>query len=416
MRSLDNRQKEVITFCPDLRVDDPLASYWLRQVTVRLRREVCWRMHEPAAAVDNVSESLGMQRYWEEKKKFFLTDPTARYLTDQLQSSPPLAGETMVRGSFGWVVRQLDLDDTTAFVLALGLIVVFDSAVGSVISACLNDPMKTRPTLSLAQKLWDQPEQVLQVGDPAHPLFRFGLLHPLTQGPVLDSFIDWESPIFVPTLVAQQLLFPDSSLPNALTMITPLDRETKNKGSDLALNQRQVAASLHSTGRDGLCIVPVKGKKGAAYLETVRAVSGTAGHNSKAAECKKLPALLESGAYLRVLATFCWLRDLDLYLGQEIMSVLTAAPSGDQQRHAAYWLSLQSIPITIFISITEKNQLKVIPHHLLLPKIQVPEFSFHERSALWKRLLGSKAKGLDAAINECSRRFRYEKELVQKIA
>jgi hypothetical protein len=34
--------------------------------------------------------------------------------------------------------------------------------------------MKTQPTFSLAQKLWDYPEQVLQVVDPAHPLFRFG--------------------------------------------------------------------------------------------------------------------------------------------------------------------------------------------------------------------------------------------------
>jgi SpoVK/Ycf46/Vps4 family AAA+-type ATPase len=56
-----------------------------------------------------------------------------------------------------------------------------------------------------------------------------------------------------------------------------------------------------------------------------------------------------------------------------------------------------------------------IPAHLPLPGIPVPEFSFHERTALWKRLLGARAKGLDAAVNECSRRFRYEKESIYKI-
>ncbi len=415
MRSFNYNTKEkegIVTFTPHLQVPDVLAAYWLRQVTLRLRREVCWRMHEPAAAADKVTESLGMQRYWEEKKKFFLTDPTAKYLTDQLQSPPVKENESdpPVRGSFGWVIRQLGLDDTAAFVLALGLIVVFDSAVGSVISACLNDPMKTQPTFSLAQKLWDYPEKVMQVADPAHPLFRFGLLHLLAQGPVLDSFINWESPIFVPSLVGHQLLFPGASLPRALTRLEP----GEDNVDDLVFHRRQASSLLHSIDRDSLCIIPIMGKKGAAHLETVRCVARITG--LEMAECKKVPDLLESGSFLKMLATFCWLRDLDLYLGQEIMSVLSAAYSGEQQRHATYWLSLQSIPITIFISITEKGQLKGIPSHLLLPGIPVPEFSFHERAALWKRLLGAKAKGLETAIDECSRRFRYEKELIGKIA
>jgi len=141
-----------------------------------------------------------MSRFQEEKSKFYETDPTARYLTEQLKADRAYKGKRPVQGSFGWVVSALDLDDVSAFVLALGLAVVFDSAVGSVVAACLNDPAKTHPNLALAQKLWDNPDRVPTVADPAHRLFGHGLLRPSGESP--RSEIDWESPIAVPWLVA----------------------------------------------------------------------------------------------------------------------------------------------------------------------------------------------------------------------
>ena len=92
--------KEFITFSPELRADDESANYWMRQVTMRLRREVCWRWHEcglqpqdeagslPPFA-DKVAESLDLTRFWELKQKFFATDVTARYLTEQIGAAPP---------------------------------------------------------------------------------------------------------------------------------------------------------------------------------------------------------------------------------------------------------------------------------------------------------------------------------------
>ena len=71
-------EKESITFKPNLFTDDALANYWMRQVTVRLRREICWIWQErgiapdlrkatPPPFVDRVSASVDMVRYWEEK-------------------------------------------------------------------------------------------------------------------------------------------------------------------------------------------------------------------------------------------------------------------------------------------------------------------------------------------------------------
>ena len=37
---------EPAAFTPGVRTDDPLAYYWLSQVTLRLRREVCWLWRE----------------------------------------------------------------------------------------------------------------------------------------------------------------------------------------------------------------------------------------------------------------------------------------------------------------------------------------------------------------------------------
>src|SRR5712692_376558 len=226
------KQKEFITFSPELRAADPLANYWMRQVTIRLRREICWCWQErglqpsnaPATLPpfsDKVSTTLDLSRFWLEKQNFFLTDPTARYLTEQLDTKPPgTAPKNTGRGSFGWVVNELELDDVATFVLALSLTVAFDASMGSVIAACLNDQTKSYPNLALAQKLWDEPEQVLRLADPFHPLFRYSLIKYSGQSCHYFSETGWEAPITVPSLVAGQLLFPERPFPHGLI---PLD-------------------------------------------------------------------------------------------------------------------------------------------------------------------------------------------------
>ncbi|NJM61335.1 MAG: hypothetical protein HC849_15845, partial [Oscillatoriales cyanobacterium RU_3_3] len=99
MNAISNRQ-EVITFSPSLQTQDVLANYWLRQVTVRLRREICWRWHlqenitfaSPASLpplTNKLTEALDLSRYWEAKCQFYQSDPTAKYLTDKINCRSP---------------------------------------------------------------------------------------------------------------------------------------------------------------------------------------------------------------------------------------------------------------------------------------------------------------------------------------
>lgn len=408
---------EPVTFSPDLHVVDISAIYWMRQVTVRLRREVCWCWHErcsdpesnvrtPPPFVDKASASLDMRRYWEEKNKFFHTDPTAKYLTDLLKIDPPPVDRNCTQGSFGWVINTLCLDATATFVLTLGLAVAFDNAVGSVVAACLNDPTRMHPNLALAQKLWDHPEQVLTLADPVHLLFCYGLLQQVGQTGHLSSVIDWESPIAVPSLVANQLLFSKLPLPYALTPVTV------DNGEDVILtdNARIVASSLNSKKGNMLCIVPVRGPRGSAHIETVCGISKVT--NRDVVEFKGDASLFKDSYYLNSVATFCWLRGVDLFLNHDLVSGLIS----DKQSLDSHLLPLQSIPITIFFSITDRSQLTCISSHLLLPIVEIDKFSYYKRVAHWKKALGTKSKGLDRAISECSRRFRYEKETINAIS
>lgn len=406
-------QKVSVTFSPGLYAEDACANYWMRQVTLRLRREICWCWYERGGLqgsatlppfTDKVQAVLDMSRFWEDKNRFYQTDPTAQYLTEQLKTAPP-PDKQSINGSFGWVVRQLNLDPISSFVLALGLGAAFDNAMGSVIATCLNDPARTHPNLALAQKLWDRPEQILRMDDPAHPLFSHGLLQLGGRIPRTYREIDWESPVTVPSLVANQLLFPSLPLPHSLNQA---DLEN-NECSALAGNIRLVASRLCAKNGDTLRIVPVRGPKGSDHIEIIREIAKIT--NRKIVEFKGDPELLENSHYLNSLATLCWLRNANLFLGKDILSVLSL----DKPNPEARLLPLRSIPITIFLSITERGQLANIPGNLLLPIVDVPQLSYAERITHWKKALGTKAERLDGIISECSRRFRYEKETLNAI-
>lgn len=414
-----------ITFTPHLLADDPLANYWMRQVTIRLRREICWLWQEHSKRhqchstpdsekakippfVDRVSASIDMVRYWEEKNTFFQTDQTAKYLTDELKTDPPLSSGYK-HGSFGWIVDHFALDDATRFVLALGLAVSYDNAMGSVVACCLNDSTRILPNMALAQKLWDYPEKVLRLADPAHPLFRYGLLQSVSQTFHQFSVIDWENPIFVPALVSNQLLFSNCQLPEGLSTLSTGDCE------DIYLtdNACLVASRLQQKIRDQkseIRIVPICGQKGSAPVEIVRGIAKIAQRD--VVEFKGDSHLLENNHYMNSLATFCWLRDMDLFLSEDMLFLL----SGEKQRSFPSWLPLKSIPITIFFGITDRSQLGNIPGNFLLPVVNIERFSYSNRIAHWRKVLGEKAKGLDSIISECSRLFRYEKETINRIS
>src|SRR5262249_39412845 len=120
--SSKSKQVEYTVFSPNLRADDELANFWMRQVTIRLRREIAWLWQERGLSapvnreqlpdpIDKLSVSLDLTRHWAEKQDFFKHDVTAKYLTEQLSEKPPVP-KNPPRGSFGWAITELSLEDT----------------------------------------------------------------------------------------------------------------------------------------------------------------------------------------------------------------------------------------------------------------------------------------------------------------
>jgi hypothetical protein len=414
MMTAARKKNEPVTLTPLLRGADAVANYWMRQATLRLRREVAWCWAERGGQgpqslaalppfADRASVALDLSRFWEEKQRFYAKDPTARFLTEQLDGPPPNAKGA--RGSFAWVVSELKLDEAASFALALALTTAFDASMGSVIAVCLNDQARTHPSLSLAQKIWDVPEEILALADPSHALFARGLVVRARAEYQRPAETDWEAPLTVPAVVARQLLFPDSPLPNGLTPLEGGD------GTELSEAARLVALRLEAPSRDSLRVVPVLGPKGAARRTTAAAVARASGR--EAVELAPNAAPAEDAQYLNSLATVCWLRDLCLFVGRE-PSARTAA--GGHGAEALAFLPASNIPAIVFIAASERAQVAALPAEVLLPVVHAPTFSYADRVAHWKRALGAKARGLDAVIAEVSRRFRYEKETIDSIS
>ncbi len=403
-------EKEVVAFTPELRAADAWANYWMRQVTIRLRREIAWCWHErglqPPADfallppfADKLSTILDLGRFYGEKQDFYLTDPAAKYLSEQLRSQPNLvAGPTLTRGSFGWAVHELALPDVASFVLALALSAALDANMGSVVAACLNDQNKTLPTLALAQKLWDEPEEVLSVADAAHPLFAYGLIHFTGQH---GADTNWNSAIDVPALVARQLLFPDTPFPHGL-----VPHEATN--DELSDSARLATLRLRDQSTARLRIVPVIGAKGSEQLETAAQIA--AGNNKQLVVFNGSATAVQDSDYLNALATLCWLKDAYLYLDKEP----PACPRGDKHT-GHYALPSSTIPATLFIALRERNQVTALPANLLQPSVIVPSVTYYERLECWREHLGDKSAKLNPVVAEVARRFRFEKQTVRAI-
>ncbi|HJR36109.1 MAG TPA: hypothetical protein VJ817_14225, partial [Gemmatimonadales bacterium] len=213
---------------------DPIGYHWLSQVTLHLRRELCWLWQERTGgageglppAADRVGETLDLTRYAETRKRFFREDPTARFLTDRLEEPAPRPpARKLAPGSFGWVVSELGLAPAGCFVLAFGLQPVVDSAAGLIYAACANDPSRTYPTMGLAHRLWEAPDELLGCFDPTHPLVLHGLLSSLPGG--------WQDPITVHPVIAGQLLGMDGPAPEYFVRI-PAGRSALPPNAELA--------------------------------------------------------------------------------------------------------------------------------------------------------------------------------------
>ena len=411
-------RKPPMSFLPDLQARDGLAAHWLGNVTLRLRRELCWLWRERTSScytgeinrngalppfTDRLAGVLDLARYADDRRRFFAEDETAAFLSNLIaQSAPPAAAGRRVpdRGSFSWVARELALSDAECFALALAIGLAVDSAAGAVYAACLNDPARTTPSLALAQRLWDDPSALLPLATPTHSLFTHGLI----PAPSAVGGTAWEAPLVAFPAIAAALISP-TDFPKSLR---PVEPGAAPPPSESAI----AAARLNSTAHRGLRLVPVLGPRGAPLASHAAAVC--------AAAARRLAATAETAigaagheSQLAQLLTLAWLHGVDLYLALEALGNTAA-----EGHHAAPPMPpLPALPVTVFVGLHERTAGSRLPPALTLPPIHVPGLGYRERLQLWcENIPAARHDGdLALALSDCARRFRYEKETILEI-
>jgi hypothetical protein len=387
--------EEPVVFLPGARGEDVLAQHWLRQVTLRLRREVSWLWRERSAQAgrdmppsplppftDRALSSLDLLRYDQEKRSFFAHDLTAHHLSELIAT--PATGTRSVstpRGSFAWLAQTLQLTPVDRFVLALALLPVLDSTAGHVIAACLNDPGRTEPTLGLAQRLWDEPDELVQGFDAAHPLLSHGVL-------TMAGF-GWNTVLTVAAPVARELLFPGGAAPPSLEVVQPYDETRALPG--IAVSELESASRM--------CLVPLVGPTGAPLAQVAAAGCAPAGvqvvRPSPAIGREHLPQLL----------TAAWLRGCAVYLPLELLA------NGSLHEARFEPPPLAALPIVVFIGMHERDALLSLGPHAL-PPIEVPSMTQPQRLACWRRAVPDVPTSM---LAELARRFRYERPAIERI-
>jgi MoxR-like ATPase len=391
--------ERLVTFTPGIAPADLHLSYWLRQVTVRLRREVSWLRYQRQALtasgydVSPLQAVLDLERFSADKAHFFEEDTTARYLSDVLAEEPPAVRDA-ARGSLGWVIEALALPPVDTFILALALAAALDNAIGTALAFIQNDTMLTYPTPALAQAIWDTPQDVLRIMNPVHPLFRYGLLlHP--------AALDWNVRLSAPALVVQALVDPQADLPPGLRLLEEVD-EVDDPGGAFRLAGWRVRSSRGG----GLHVLPVRGVRQGAHAGVVSQIARAAAQ--PVAQYVDLPHNLQVASYVQGLAAVAWLKGVDLFIDEDTVR----AASGDT---IFAHLPPLSIPITLYLGINAREQLPPLDDDHRLPLIDVPALTYEERLRFWHAELGAQADAVAGDLVELARRFRYERRAIRRI-
>lgn len=388
---------------PRLRIDDPVAAYWFAQVNLRLRRELSWcwhqRMQQPPiegvlpSITDAAFENLELVRFASQKQQFFQDDQTAAFLSQQIDA---LAVSSRAHSRWSWVVDQLGLNATEQFVLGLGLAAKLDASLAAIFSACLNDYSRPYPTLALAQRLWDEPIDILDCANPNHVLFRYGLLRSQSES---GNTLIWQQQIDMPTMVAQQLSDPQSALPRGLCVL--------EQDSDCELDyQAELLVARLRTDRSRMQVVPLIGPKGVAYsdwatslaLRTGQSVVAVTGH------------LLQDRDQILVLASVCWLRKMNVVLPDHW------ARADNCKDRKTLLNTTREIPLCWYLPLTDKVLQQHFSQEFLTPALVIKGFDFEQRVDALNRYLGLRALQMQNVVGECARRFRFEEGMIARVA
>lgn len=407
--------RRAVAFTPGLGGSDETADFWLLQVNLRLRREICWRWHLRGEIPSHANAlppaesplmvSLDLARHARAKQEFFRTDITARYLSDQLAAPEP-EGDAATHGSFGWVARKLSLSSVDRFALALAVSAAIDGSLGPIIAACVDDAGRTTPSLGLVQRLWDDASDAAGLADPWHILWRYALMHAQPSAANSDGLIEWSRPFVTPALIARRLLFPDAPLPD---MLAPLDAPSPNDISgELAEQFRPAIARLRAGEDRQLRIVPVLGPRSVSCAHAVAHVAAAIGRPVCRLANQAMPA--DGTPALRSLAALCWLSGYDLLVQNP--EVLTR--SEESASHALG--ALRGLPLIVYIPVSDGAAIAALPRDLVQPVVPLTGLDHAARVALWHSSLGRRGAALGEALDECARRFRYERERIVTIA
>ena len=382
-------------FAPRIEVGDPTAGTWLANATLRLRREVAWLWHERGTLhslegggavppmIDPLHEALDLNRYDGDRAAFFAADPTASYLTERIGALAEPRCEPR-RGGFAWLAAELSLSPAERFVLALALGGAVDSARGAVIAACQNAPEAREPTLALALRLWDAPDELLPLLDPAHPLSEAG---------ILSAAGGWDMPLTVPPVVARQLLFPDAPPPAALAPVPPPVPPVDGEEIALATARLKTRSPAHAT------LVPLVGPEDGPYAETAASIAAAAG----------LELLSARGAgEIGPLLVTAWLR------GAAVLVPHGRLMGPDGRVH----LPMAGLPVVVFSAMTEADRIGALPRRETQAKVPMEALPYAGRLEAWRRALPEVWAGQAgrALLSECARRFAYEDRAIQRIA
>lgn len=388
---------------PGIIIKDPVAEYWFSQVILRLRREVSWcwyqRMQQPGIegvlppVTDAAVENLDLVRYAAQKQQFFEHDDAARFLSQQIEL---LQLPETSQSRWGWVSSQLELNTAEQFVLALGLALQIDAGLAPIFATCMNDLSRPFPTMALAQRLWNEPVDIIACADPNHALFRYGLLRNINDG--ADGLF-WHRPLNMPSMVAQQLLDPDAEMPEGLQLIKNIqERELLDK-------EKLIIARLKSE-QAHMQIVPMLGRMNVAYEDWAYTINKNAGR-----PVVSIPEhLLQDKYQLQELASVCWMHGKDIVLPDEWFN------SQNSNERSELLLATSEIPLRWYIPINDSALQKYLPEKLLTPFLEIKELGFNERVELFKKHLSKKANKIEEAVEECARRFRFQEKMVERVA
>jgi vesicle-fusing ATPase len=345
--------------------------------------------------IDATTANLDLTRYDADKGRFYESDVAAKYLTEQLSGAAPEPSTRPVRGSWAWLVQELELEPSSQFVLALALAARLDSALGPVCSTCLNDASRPYPTLALAQRLWDEPNQIIAVADGGHPLFQHGLL---TWSGDIAAGLEWHQPLDLHAWVAQTLLDPERALPNVLSEV---------QATPASLNEEQgiLRHRLASTPLSAMQIVPLLGGKDADYAGMAHAFAE--GLKYRLASIHQTAA--PDRQTLTALAATAWLRGLDL-LAPEAWSARHEHKNND-----AWFAPVLSVPVRWYVPIADATACQSFPAFSVSPLCRLPPLTFDERRQVFRESLKGHAAGLEDTTSECARRFRFERRAIDRV-